>query len=215
MKSVKGNKTVDVSVEDVVEMAKKFEAVHIDLGTGDGRYVYELALKNPEVLCIGIDPVKSQMREYSVRCVRKKLNNVLFLVSSIENLPDDFCGLADRITIILPWGSLLGQVLNPTKETVRKLENLLKTGGELEIVLGYSIELEPSETVRLGLPELSEEIVRNVVIPRFEELSEGIKINEIRSFSKEKLAEIGSNWAKRLTFGKYRQIFLLKFQRTL
>ncbi len=213
MKSVKGNKTVDVSVEDVAEMAKEFEAAHIDLGTGDGRYIYELALKNPRTLCIGIDPVKSQMREYSVRCVRKKLGNALFLVSSIENLPDDFCGLADRVTIILPWGSLLGQILNPSKETAVKLENLLKPGGELEIVLGYSVDLEPSETARLGLPELSEEIVRNVIISGFEGLSETLKLKEVGSFPKEKLAEIGSNWAKRLTFGKYRQIFLLRFRK--
>lgn len=215
MKSVKGNKTVDVSVEDIIEMAKKFEAVHIDLGTGDGRYIYELALKDPGVLCIGIDPVKSQMRGYSVRCVRKKLDNALFLVSSIENLPDDFCGLADRITIILPWGSLLGQVLNPTKETVRKLENLLKRGGELEIVIGYSVELEPSETARLGLPELSGKMAKDVIAVGFERLSEGLKLVELTSFSKEKLTEIGSNWAKRLTFGGFRQIYQLVFHRAV
>ncbi|GIW69424.1 MAG: hypothetical protein KatS3mg101_0171 [Patescibacteria group bacterium] len=213
MQWVKGNKTIEVSVKDIIELANKFDSVHVDLGTGDGRYVYELALKNPRILCIGIDPVKSQMREYSVKCVRKKLDNVLFLVSSIENLPANLAGIADKITIILPWGSLLRQVLNPSKETVRKLEKLLKKGGELEIVLGYSVELEPSEAKRLGLPELSEGVVKNVVIAGFACHSEKLKTSEIDSFSKEKLSDIGSNWAKKLAFGKYRQIFLVKFVR--
>jgi len=215
MKSVKGNKTVDISVENLKEVAAEYTSVHVDLGTGDGRFVYEAALKNQSTLFIGVDPVEKQLREYSVKSVRKKLSNVLFLASSLENLPINLTEIADKVSVILPWGTLLGQMVNPSPEGVVKLTGLLKTGGELEIVLGYSPELEPSESDRLDLPNLSQEYVENVVVKAFETLSGGMELNTLELFPKEKLTDIGSNWAKKLAFGRPRQIYRLKLIKTL
>ena len=215
MKSVKGNKTVDISVENLKEAAAEYTSVHVDLGTGDGRFVYEAALKNQSTLFIGVDPVEKQLREYSVKSVRKKLSNVLFLASSLENLPINLTEIADKVSVILPWGTLLGQMVNPSPEGVVKLTGLLKTGGELEIVLGYSPELEPSESDRLDLPNLSQEYVENVVVKAFETLSGGMELNTLELFPKEKLTDIGSNWAKKLAFGRPRQIYRLKLIKTL
>ncbi len=215
MKSVKGNKAVDISVENLKEVAAEYTSVHVDLGTGDGRFVYEAALKDQSTLFIGVDPVEKQLREYSVKSVRKKLSNVLFLTSSLENLPINLTEIADKVSVILPWGTLLGQIVNPSPEGVTKLTGLLKTGGELEIVLGYSPELEPSESDRLDLPNLSQEYVENVVVKAFETLSGGMELNTLELFPKEKLTDIGSNWAKKLAFGRPRQIYRLKLIKTL
>ena len=116
MKSVKGNKAVDISVENLKEVAAEYTSVHVDLGTGDGRFVYEAALKDQSTLFIGVDPVEKQLREYSVKSVRKKLSNVLFLTSSLENLPINLTEIADKVSVILPWGTLLGQIVNPSPE---------------------------------------------------------------------------------------------------
>ncbi|HCL95620.1 TPA: hypothetical protein DHW62_01695 [candidate division WWE3 bacterium] len=215
MKSVKGNKTVDISVENLKEVAAEYTSVHVDLGTGDGRFVYEAALKNQSTLFIGVDPVEKQLREYSVKSVRKKLINVLFLTSSLENLPINMTEIADKVSVILPWGTLLGQMVNPSPDGVIKLIGLLKNGGELEIVLGYSPDLEPSESDRLDLPNLSQEYVGNVIVKAFEIMSGGMKLNMLEFFPKEKLTDIGSNWAKKLAFGRPRQIYRLKLIKTL
>ena len=215
MKSVKGNKTVDISVENLKEVAAEYASVHVDLGTGDGRFVYEAALRDQNTLFIGVDPVEKQLREYSVKSVRKKLINVLFLTSSLENLPINLTEIADKVSVILPWGTLLGQIVNPSPEGVTKLTGLLKTGGELEIVLGYSPNLEPSESDRLDLPNLSQEYVGNVIVKAFEIMSGGMKLNMLEFFPKEKLTDIGSNWAKKLAFGRPRQIYRLKLIKTL
>ena len=215
MKSVKGNKTVDISVENLKEAAAEYTSVHVDLGTGDGRFVYEAALKDQNTLFIGVDPVEKQLREYSVKSVRKKLSNVLFLASSLENLPINMTEIADKVSVILPWGTLLGQMVNPSPDGVIKLIGLLKNGGELEIVLGYSPNLEPSESDRLDLPNLSQEYVGNVIVKAFETLSGGMELNTLELFPKEKLTDIGSNWAKKLAFGRPRQIYRLKLIKTL
>ena len=215
MKSVKGNKTIDISVEDLREMAVKYSFDLIDFGTGDGRFVYESALHDPDTLYIGVDPVEKQLKEYSVKSVRKKLGNVLFLVSSLENLPVTMTEIADKVSIILPWGSLLGQVVNPTKEAVNKITALLKASGELELILGYSPELEPSESDRLELPELSREYIENVVVRAFITLPGTMKLDKMELFPKEKLTDIGSSWAKKLAFGKVRQIYKIKLIKPL
>jgi len=215
MKSVKGNKTVDISVENLKEVAAEYASVHVDLGTGDGRFVYEAALRDQNTLFIGVDPVEKQLREYSVKSVRKKLSNVLFLASSLENLPINMTEIADKVSVILPWGTLLGQMVNPSPDGVIKLIGLLKNGGELEIVLGYSPDLEPSESDRLDLPNLSQEYVGNVIVKAFEIMSGGMKLNMLEFFPKEKLTDIGSNWAKKLAFGRPRQIYRLKLIKTL
>ncbi len=214
MKSVKGNKTVELSVEDLKEMAAKYAFVHFDLGTGDGRFVYESALRDPNTLYIGADPVEKQLREYSVKSVRKKLENTLFLVSSLENMPV-LKGTADKVSIILPWGSLLGQIVNPSDGAVRKITALLKASGELEIILGYSPDLEPSEADRLELPELSQEYIEDVVARAFIAPPGTMKLEKSELFPKEKLMDIGSSWAKKLAFGRARQIYRIKLNKTL
>ena len=214
MKWVKGNKTIDISVEELRELAAKYNKIHVDLGTGDGRFVYESALRDQSTLFVGVDPVEKQLREYSVKSVRKKLNNAVFLVSSLENLPITMTEIADKVSIILPWGSLLGQIVNPSQEAVNKLSALLKPSGELEIILGYSPDLEPSESDRLELPDLSQEYVENVIVRAFETPSAGMKKDMLEIFPKEKLTDIGSNWAKKLAFGKPRQIYRLTLIKT-
>ncbi|OGC56162.1 hypothetical protein A2200_02670, partial [candidate division WWE3 bacterium RIFOXYA1_FULL_41_11] len=194
--------------------AAKYNKIHVDLGTGDGRFVYESALRDQSTLFVGVDPVEKQLREYSVKSVRKKLNNAVFLVSSLENLPITMTEIADKVSIILPWGSLLGQIVNPAKEAMNKITALLKPFGELEIILGYSPDSEPSESDRLELPELSQGYVENVIIKAFEGVSGTIKLDKIELFPKEKLTNIGSNWAKKLAFGKPRQIYRITLLKT-
>lgn len=55
---LKGTKTVDLSKDELTEIIGQFDRVHIDLGTGDGRNIYKLAINDQNTFYIGIDPVK-------------------------------------------------------------------------------------------------------------------------------------------------------------
>ena len=56
MKIIKGNKTEEMSKQNFDLLKGGYQKVFIDLGTGDGRFVYKSALAEPNTLFIGIDP---------------------------------------------------------------------------------------------------------------------------------------------------------------
>ena len=206
MKSIKGNKTADLSIEEFNELKSKFEKIIIDLGTGDGRFVYKSALINPNTLFIGVDPAPKQMEKFSRKAVRKKIENVLFIVGSFELLPQELKNCADKLYITLPWGSLLKAVVEPTDENTTTLKSLLKPNAEIEIIFGYDSELEPSQTNRLQLDEIDE----NKIIHKFE--AEGFKLAQSSMLSSTEIKKLESTWGKRIGTTSERKIFNLVFR---
>lgn len=209
MLCVKGNKTEEISEKTLIELGDQYEKIEIDLGTGDGRYVYKAALQNPNTLFIGIDPSKKQLESYSKKANKNKLNNVLFVVGSIEILPFEIENFADKLNILLPWGSLLKEVVDPSEHYIKKLADLLKVGGELETVLGYDENLEPSETNRLNLGEITEDNLRKYSIPIFEK--NNLTLKNLNNMEQHELDSLETTWAKRLVHGNKRPVFKLNF----
>jgi 16S rRNA (adenine(1408)-N(1))-methyltransferase len=209
MRLVKGNNLIEVGREEFVEVVKGYFRVELDLGTGDGRFVYEKALDNKDTLYIGVDPSQKQLEVYSKRAVRKKLENVLFVVGSVENIPGELEGLIDKIYVILPWGTLLQSFILPDEKTLGNIKKLLKVGGRVEVILGYAPEAEPSETERLNLPEINGEFLREEVAPFFNE--HGFRLVELKEIDKSDLAGFATSWSKKLRFGKERSLFHIEF----
>ena len=195
MNIIVGNKQKEISA-----IPSGFEKTIIDLGTGDGKFVYKKALKNPQNLYIGVDPSTKQMKKFSRKAVRKKLKNVLFVIGSIELLPKELENTADKLFIILPWGSLLEKIVNPTENTIQKLSSLIKNKGKIEIIFGYSPELEPSEIRRLDLPDLNKTYIKANILPKFKKLGNCL-------LEKIKPANIDTAWAKKLNFSQDRSYY--------
>ena len=88
--------------------------VIVDIGTGDGRFVYQGAKENPGRFYIGIDPNAKPLEKVSMKATRKPAKggarNVLFVQASVEDLPNELNNVADEIHIHFPWGSLLRSV---------------------------------------------------------------------------------------------------------
>ncbi len=206
MKSIKGNKTVDLSSADFDSLRAKFDKVIVDLGSGDGRFIYKNSLSNPDTLFIGIEPASKQVEIYSRKVARKKLENILFVVGSFELLPKELYGCADKLYIILPWGTLLKAVAEPTDENVTTLKSLLKPIAEIEIIFGYDSELEPTQTSRLQLNEIDE----NKIIHKFE--AEGFKLAQSSMLSSTEIKKLESTWGKRIGTTSERKIFNLVFR---
>jgi 16S rRNA (adenine(1408)-N(1))-methyltransferase len=208
---VKGNKTLEINKEDLKKIIRQFKKTIIDLGTGDGRFVYENASIKPDTLFIGIDPSQTQLKEYSKKALKKKLINVLFVVGSLEIMPEGLNNIADMVYIILPWGTLLKNVVIPNAKTVATLRNLLKPKGTLEIILGYTQENEPTETERLQLPEINKNLVFAQIIPTFE--TSAFMLEEYRDLNKESLSEFKTTWSKKLSFGKERPLIYIRLNK--
>src|SRR5262249_18353388 len=139
------------------------------------------------------------MREVSQRAARKPARggvpNALFGRLSLEEAPGDLIGLADVLTVLFPWGSLLRAVAAPNAGLL-KLAALGKQGGRIHFLYGYGSE-ESVTTKKLGLPELeSSDRLRHLERAY---AAAGLRV-EARYAAREDVSLVGSTWAKKLAF---------------
>jgi 16S rRNA (adenine(1408)-N(1))-methyltransferase len=207
VKLVKGRKTFELNSEDLKNVCKNFSKVVVDLGTGDGRFIYDNAVKNVSTLYVGIDPSQKQLEVYSKKSQKRKLNNTLFVLGSVEYLPCELTGIADEIYILLPWGTLLKAIVEQSDWAVSGINALFKPKGKLEIILGYSLENEPTETQRLNIPDLNEEVIHNIISKY---VLYGYKLLGFSVIDKYNLRKLKTTWGNKLAFGTNRPVFKIQ-----
>jgi 16S rRNA (adenine(1408)-N(1))-methyltransferase len=201
---ISGDKKQEIDKESFGNLCKKYEKVILDIGTGDGRFVFKNALKDKKNLYIGMDPAEKQLKISSKKVNRKRLGNSLFILGSIENTPLELFSLIDKIFINLPWGTLLEKIVKSENSSVKNLYDLLKDEGEIEVIFGYLPELEPSETKRLDLPKISGELDVQQIFSSFKK---HFTIVEMLRINKKDLGKLETTWAKKLKFGNDRDIY--------
>ena len=160
----------------------------MDVGAGDGRFALELARTDPSTLAIALDASTDRLVDGARLARRHGVPNVLFVVSSIERLPDMLGGIADRATIHFPWGSLLRGVTRDDEAVLAPLARLLSIGGRLELVLQAS----------------------DVAVDAFERHC--LVLCERRAATAAEVAATRSSWAKRLGIGRERPAFVFRFE---
>lgn len=208
---VKGNSTELINREELENIVSSFSKVVVDLGTGDGRFVYKNAKANPQNFYIGIDPSEKLLQEYSRKANKDRLENTLFIRASIEMLPGGLKGIADELNINFPWGSLLGGIVNTKQKIIKNILFMLSENASINIVFGYSPTAEPTETDRLNLEKINRDVIEKEIIPEFE--SKGLRLVEIKELEKEELGNIESTWGKKLEFGQDRPVFKLALKK--
>jgi 16S rRNA (adenine(1408)-N(1))-methyltransferase len=181
-----------------------FEKKFLDIGTGDGRYVYKNALENPNNLYIGIDPAKN-LDEYQRQINRKRLKNAQLIQSSIENFDPKVENFFDEISITLPWGNLLKYCVTVDKDFFHRISTWLKPGGEIKVIFGFNEELEEKETKRLNLRDLNEKEVE-FLKENYSTLS-GLQMAKFENVFYLDLESLETSWAKKLKFGANRNYF--------
>jgi 16S rRNA (adenine(1408)-N(1))-methyltransferase len=179
--------------------------VAIDLGTGDGRAVLTAAAAEPQTLVIGIDANAASMAESSRRAARSGIENVLFVAAAAEGLPAELTALAGRVTVTMPWGSLLAGCLGGNDAVAAGIASLLAPGGALELLLA------PADRDRLaGLP--TEPML---VIEAAKRTWEGCGLRLVVAHlaSDQEIRESGSTWARRLLSNPAasRQVVAMRF----
>lgn len=201
---ITGDKKNEIDKKSFKDECKKHNKVILDIGTGDGKFVYKNAIKNKNNLYIGLDPAEKQIQIYSKKANRRRLKNALYILGSLENLPEELYSTVDKIFVNLPWGTLLEKIVKSNEIYTKELSKILKRDGEIEIIFGYVPELEPSETERLGLPKIENE---SDVLKAFSTFKKIFEVVEMKRLVKEDLDKIETTWAKKLKFGKDRFIY--------
>lgn len=177
------------------------EGIILDIGTGDGLFVYQSARLNPGKFYIGIDANARPLEEISEKIYRKPnkggLPNVLFLQAAIEDLPEEPAGAADEIHIHFPWGSLLRAVASGEPAMLHNLRRLCAPGALLEVIIGADPERDAAELERLNIHSLSVSIVDSLLAPAYAEA--GFEITERSECLPTDWPDLQTSWAKRLS----------------
>jgi 16S rRNA (adenine(1408)-N(1))-methyltransferase len=201
-----GKKQTEMPADELRARAAAFAAVHVDLGTGDGRFVNDLAGERPDTLCIGVDAVGEAMREQSHKTTRKGgPANALYVVAAVEALPPELRGLATGVSINFPWGSLLRAVVEPDAEVLAGVRALLRDDGRLTALVNLSVLEDRPYAERLGLPELGAAHIEQVLRPAWR--AAGLELDEHRELSDDEIPR--TSWGRHLTRASHRKTALL------
>jgi 16S rRNA (adenine(1408)-N(1))-methyltransferase len=172
----------------------------IDIGTGDGLFVYQCARANPRKFYIGIDANPRPLEKISEKIHRKPskggLSNVIFIQAAVEDLPTELDAVADEVHVHFPWGSLLRGVATGDQSVLSNLRRICSQGALLEVVIGLDPERDRSEIERLGLPALSTAFIDSVLLPKYSDA--GFEIFERGVLSPTEWPGLQTSWAKRL-----------------
>ena len=193
--------STDESLKNSLDLtAVSGQGVIIDLGTGDGRFVYQSARQNPKKFYIGIDPNVRPLEKISEKIYRKPSKggapNVLFVQAAVEDLPAELDGVADELHVHFPWGSLLRAVATGDVVVLQNLRRICSPGALLEVVFGLDPARDQSEIERLGLTSLTLEYIDQTLVPRY--AAAGFEITERGIIPAAEWPEFNTSWAKRL-----------------
>jgi 16S rRNA (adenine(1408)-N(1))-methyltransferase len=187
------------------------EGIVIDIGTGDGLFVYRSAQENPRKFFIGIDASPRPLEKISEKIYRKPskggLPNVLFIQAAVEDLPPELEAVGDEIHVHFPWGSLLRGVSEGDRLILKSLRRICAAGALLEVVIGLDPLRDRSEIERLGLPPLSLTHIDSVLLPRYADA--GFEIIERGMLSASDWRNLHTSWAKRLQGNVNRSLLYL------
>ena len=114
---------------------------------------------------------------------------MLFVVSSVEQLPARLAETADAATVHFPWGSLLRGLTSADDAVLTPIARLVRAGGALELVLQTA----------------------DVALAGFER--HGLALVDRHLATDAEVAATRSRWAKRLGIGPARPAVVFRFRR--
>jgi 16S rRNA (adenine(1408)-N(1))-methyltransferase len=187
MERIRGKQSSASDAAALAAVASGYRAVLVDIGTGDGRYVRRAARRQPTWLAIGVDACRENLRAIS-RCAPP---NALFVVANALALPGDLRGLATRLTINFPWGSLLTGLLRGDPALLGGLAALARPGAIVEIRVNRGALVGAGTPLEGGVTG----------IRRALSLS-GFAVRTSSALDAGALHALPTTWAKRLAFGR-------------
>jgi 16S rRNA (adenine(1408)-N(1))-methyltransferase len=152
---------------------------------------------------VATDANPDALLETAWRAARKParggVGNLLFIAEPVDVLAAELPAVAERVTVILPWGSLLTGLVLPEIASLQHVHRLCAPNASLEIVVSYD--------ERRDTGGVNENHVRQL-LPVYE--SVGFRMLSLELISQLDLRAYDTSWAKRLAFGQSREIWRLR-----
>lgn len=187
MEIIRGKQASFMDASALAERIMGYDNLHIDLGTGDGRFVQHMARTYPNTFVMGIDACRENLQDVS----RRASSNTLFVIANAQALPSELCGFATQITINFPWGSLLEGLLAKDARLLSGLVRLARPNATIEVRLNGGAVAEAGWSLEDGAERVQAVLADNGFMMRPAQV---ITANELKSFP--------TTWAKRIAFGR-------------
>ena len=148
------------------------------------------------------------LRKVSGRAARAGLGNLIYVRAAVETLPPELLAVADRVSVILPWGSLLAAVARPSVAVLQGVRALCGAGALLTVVVSVDAARDLAEAGRLGLPLLDSAHLAGPLAAGY--AAAGLAVASVRPLDADQLARWPSTWARRLAHGRPRAVFQIE-----
>lgn len=206
MRILKSSKEIEINKEEFLNKIENYENLVIDLGTGQGAFVYFNAVENKETFYIGLDSCRDSMKKYGVKQYKNKVQNLIYVVMNAQKIDDILIGKFHEVYINLPWGSLLEGLFKEEFRIIENISKLLREDGIVHICFSYDDKFEKHEIEKRELPYLDEPYFENEFKPLYNKYN--IEINSIDLVSKDGLS-FESKWMKVLGESNRREFYII------
>jgi len=184
---IRGKASAEIDAGGLAAGVEGYGDVLIDVGTGDGRYVRHVARTNPTWFVIGVDACRDNLRKTS----RKAPTNALYVIANALKLPGELDGIASKVTINFPWGSLLTGLLDGEPVLLGGLLAISRPGAALEIRLNGGALAESGYTLEAGTARVRRALQEG-----------GFDVGDLLWLGARELRQCPTTWAKRLAYGR-------------
>ncbi len=188
MECVHGTRRLTVDSKTLAAQTAAHPYVWVDLGTGDGRFVAHLARRQPRWFVVGVDACREPLREYS----RKAGPNSLFVIANAINLPHELNGLAQRVSVNFPWGSLLTGLVAGNADLLTGLTRIARPDALLEVRLNGGAMQELGLTAAAAAERVGATLT-----------TAGWQCAQPIALTAAQLRDLPSSWARRLVHGPH------------
>jgi len=194
--------TASATTLDITAWASRFAHLHIDLGTGDGRYAVHLARVRPELGVIGIDTCLDHLHGSP----RRFPANVRFLRTDAREIRIEAGVHVTSVSINFPYGSLLRGLVDADPALLDRLDELLGPRGRLQIRVN-----ERALTDALPDTGFDPDGAGNAIVQGLHRL-DWIRVSS-QPLDQAELRAFPSTWSKRIGFGRPTAALLIEASR--
>jgi len=187
MESIQGRRAVRIDPPALGDRLAGYREVLLDLGTGDGRFVRQMAAECPARFAIGVDACRENLRTNS----RTAPANALYLIADARALPCALDQRATHITINFPWGSLLSGLLAGEAALLERIAAVTRPGALLELRLNGGSLAEAGWELADG----SEQVRQSLHMA-------GFCMRTAIALGPHELRACPTTWARRLAYGR-------------
>jgi 16S rRNA (adenine(1408)-N(1))-methyltransferase len=176
----------------------RYTRLHVDLGTGDGRFAVHLARQQPDLGVIGIDTCLDHLHGPA----RRLPANLRFVQRDAR---DAWIGeglATTSVSVNFPYGSLLRELVDADPALLERLDQLLGRHGQLRIRV--------NERALLGT-ELDPRGAEHAIVRGLQRLDQ-LSVSS-RPLGQAELRAFPSTWSKRLGYGRPTVAFLIEAAR--